>query len=315
MMNASQTAPGSTMNPETAWEKLRSSDQYERLRAARYFSRRAGSSDADRLKRALADESVVWVRNALRQAVDRATGAVEEEDTAEDPAEQQTASLKEASEDIYAEAVEHTTGQLLHEIEPVIGSLSYFAKQEIDDFEDSDTKARIDHLKALLHAIDELNSAASAPSFSEFDLSQLIQRTASGEVADDDVAIELPGPTPLLVAGDEQLVGLVLQNAIRNAVEATKRAANDSSLPSIVINWGETERDYWVAVLDEGRGPPTGMDRAFGIGSTTKEGHLGMGLAVARQAIHSLSGAIDLQPRSKEGGARLTFRWPKVLNN
>ena len=42
---------------------------------------------------------------------------------------------------------------------------------------------------------------------------------------------------------------------------------------SIVITWGETDVDYWVAVLDRGAGSDRSQsESAFGIGKTTKKG-------------------------------------------
>ena len=80
-----------------------------------------------------------------------------------------------------------------------------------------------------------------------------------------------------------------------------------------MVNWNVTDVEYWVAILDGGPGPPYGFNRAFDIGSTTKEGdNLGMGLASAKRAIESLSGSIALMPRSEAGGARLEFRWPRT---
>lgn len=301
------------MDRSTATEKLTSSEQHERLRAARFFSRFANADDAQMLLEALSDESVVWVKSALRNAIDRAQGHSGGEAEIEETAAERLGEQIEPSDEVYAEAVEHTTRQLLHEIKPVVGTLAYFAEKEIEEFEDSKTKSQLDRLNSLLDAIDRLSSAASAPSLKEFELSELIRRTARGEEAEHDVKVQLAGPSPLIVSGDEHLLELILQNAIRNAIEASEKAVDDSTPNPVVVNWDETDRDYWVAVLDEGDGPPVGLERAFDIGTTTKRHHLGMGLAVARQAIQSLSGTISLSPRSKEGGARLEFRWPKLI--
>ena len=47
------------------------------------------------------------------------------------------------------------------------------------------------------------------------------------------------------------------------------------------------------------------------IGSTTKAGHLGMGLATAQQALISLGGSVRLIPA--ERGVRFEMRWPKAI--
>ena len=53
------------------------------------------------------------------------------------------------------------------------------------------------------------------------------------------------------------------------------------------------------------------VDKAFEVGVTTKPkaDHLGMGLAIARRAAHSLGGQVSLSPR-EGGGASFELRWP-----
>jgi len=158
-----------------------------------------------------------------------------------------------------------------------------------------------------------LSQAAVAPILQEFDLSGLARGIVDIEMTGHRARVELAGSTPLLVIGDSTLVELTLANGIRNAIEAVEQLHTKlDDIPPVVINWGETDRDVWVAVLDKGAGPPLAIGRAFEIGSTTKEGHLGMGLATARQAVESLSGTVTLALRSEGGGARFEFRWPKT---
>ena len=76
------------------------------------------------------------------------------------------------------------------------------------------------------------------------------------------------------------------------------------------MTWGMTDIDYWVAVLDRGPGIVGPAESTFGIGETTKKGHSGFGLAIAKQAIETLGGACTLQPAA-EGGARFEIRWER----
>jgi signal transduction histidine kinase len=107
---------------------------------------------------------------------------------------------------------------------------------------------------------------------------------------------------------------MALENGLRNAVEATAGHHDDTGLPSVVVTWGTTDRDFYVSVLDRGVGLPGGVHRVFDIGSTTKRGHLGMGLALAKQAVRTLGGRVALRPR-KDGGVGYEFRWPRPRGN
>ncbi|MCH7931837.1 MAG: ATP-binding protein [Proteobacteria bacterium] len=129
-------------------------------------------------------------------------------------------------------------------------------------------------------------------------------------VADGALEIRLIGPRPLVVFGDRSLIKLILINALRNAIESTISAAPSDSEP-LVMSWGDTDVDTWVTILDRGIGLPLAFDRAFAIGETTKskQGHQGMGLAIAKQAADSIDGTVDLRPRD-EGGAAFDVRWP-----
>jgi signal transduction histidine kinase len=106
-------------------------------------------------------------------------------------------------------------------------------------------------------------------------------------------------------------VKLVVANGLRNAIEATESLSEiiDAS-NRVVVSWGETDRDYWIAIVDWGPGLPLGFDRIFDIGSTTKKDHLGMGLAIAERAALSLSGNVSVTPR-EDKGTRYEFRWPR----
>ena len=112
-----------------------------------------------------------------------------------------------------------------------------------------------------------------------------------------------------MVTSDPALVRLVVCNGIRNALEAVA-TANPTEPHLIIINWGETDVDYWVAILDRGAGIVGPLDAAFEIGKSTKQGHSGFGLAVARQAIETLGGTVRLEPGA-DGGARYEARWER----
>jgi signal transduction histidine kinase len=142
-----------------------------------------------------------------------------------------------------------------------------------------------------------LNDASKSPALIELDLAALI----SDHIQDkgyDAQSVLATRQDPVIVVGDPGLVRLALDNAIRNAVEATEQGPT-----AVIVNCGGADGDAWIVVLDEGKGLPTDFPNAFDPGTTTKsrDQHFGLGLAIADQAIRSLGGSIRLIPRDPRG--------------
>ena len=163
--------------------------------------------------------------------------------------------------------------------------------------------------KRTFGAIEHLKCATVVPIPEEFDLAELLAEVVSEVIGSDQVEVSLHGVKPMLITSDRALLRLAVSNGIRNALEAVTSATGDEAHP-IVVTWGETDVDYWVAVLDHGPGLVGPMESAFYVGTTTKKGHSGFGLAVARQALETLGGACTIQP-AKEGGTRFEVRWER----
>lgn len=297
------------MDKKNAEELLKSISPHTRLHAARYFSRFASSQDAEILRHALGKEKIPWIREALRKAIDLSSTASFLGDARPKSEVTMSEQSNEISDEIYAEATQEISRSFVHELEPILGKMRLYAEKEIPDYSCSRTKQELDRLESLLVAIDSLNRAASSPVMTEIDLAATLEIMIDSQ-ATGAVKIEKIGPAPLVALCDRALIEIAVSNGLRNAVEATSTV---DTLPrkGVVVTWGETERDYWISIIDNGCGLPRGLDRVFDIGSSTKTGHLGMGLALARRAARSLRGDVTLSPRS-EGGARYEIRWPKT---
>jgi signal transduction histidine kinase len=292
------------MDRTEALKSLSAKAADDRLRGARSLARSGISEDLPVLKVALFNETNRWVKSALRKVI----SALQSE-TPVTPVQIGAEGEDERVVDqIYAEAVEETTLRLVHEIRSILGRLDVCASSEIQNYAQSRTKAEWKRLQELLGAIDKLSQAASAAVYNEFDFAGLLEEIIISENSGTDLAIECAGPKPLVILGSRSLVHLVVANAVRNAIEATTGMATREP---IVVNWDTTDREYWIAILDRGPGLPPAMHNIYEIGATTKKGHLGMGLALAKQAALSLSGKIFLTPRD-QGGTRFEFRWPHV---
>jgi len=290
--------------------RLKSETQTERLEAARYFAANATPSHEAALREALTRERVHWISAALKRALAKilpnaefisAESSVDRDDVPERFAAQ-----------VYADALETAASELIHEVEPILGTLRLAAEGEVPNFGESNTGRNLDRLDDLLAAFSRLRRAASAPKTEDFSLDEVVQRCIQESPVSESIHIQKAGPLQCIVAGDSGLIAMCLNNGLRNAIEATSALSAHTKSPPITIAWGQTDIDYWVSIVDSGVGFKGNLQRAFEMGTTTKQGHLGMGLAIANQALSSMGGTLLLLPNAR--GVRFEMRWPKLVS-
>ena len=294
------------MTRTDALQDLSSDSAHRRLAAARFLRRNVLPSDLDALRAALRAETVSYVRNCLQIAIKRASHSVPPRTTSR--AEEYTIP-PDLRAQIKDEAIEEIASLILHEIASPVGLIATVAAREIPEYEKSQTKRHIEHLRRLFKAIEQLKDASAVPRPEEFDLAKLIADVVQTETQERQVEVSLHGVKPMLITSDPTLLRLSISNGVRNSVEAVF-GTTPSEPHSIVITWGETDVDYWAAILDRGPGVVGAAESAFDIGKTTKRGHSGFGLTIARQAIETLGGSCTLQPGA-HGGARFEVRWER----
>ena len=295
------------MTREEALQALSSTTARERLKGARFFSENGVQFDLSTLRDALKRERVKYVRAGLELAIKR----VSETPTSTDQSSVEEVEVPpDVRSQIRSETTAELTGQLLHEISSPVGLIASAAASEVPNYEHSKTKSAVDTLKRVFVAIEQLKTAAAVPRPTEFDLADLLAEiTDEASPCDPLQLISLIGTRPMLITCDRGLLGMALSNGVRNAFEAVSDSALEEPHP-ITVTWGATDIDYWVVVLDRGSGIVGPVESAFEVGKTTKNGHSGFGLTIARQAIESLGGACSLQPATGDG-TRFEVRWPR----
>jgi signal transduction histidine kinase len=298
-----------SLNAENLFRRMRSESATDRLEAARYFAAHALPEHEGELRDALARENVHWIRVALKRALARISSDGESE--AVDKSIDKDDVPARLAAQVYADALETAASQLIHEIEPLLGTLRLAAESEVKDFSESNTRRNLDRFDDLISAFSRLRKAASAPKIEEFSLDELVQRSIQETAIPDGVHVQKAGPQPCVVEGDRSLILLCLNNGLRNAIEATTAIGGDLRSMPITLAWGHTDVDCWISIVDLGVGFKGNLQRAFEMGTTTKAGHLGMGLAIANQALASMSGQLVLVPNQR--GVRFEMRWPKQV--
>lgn len=294
-----------TSSAEAALERIQSSSLSERLIAARYLAIYAEAEHLPVIRRAIAKENVSWVKRALEEALLRCqveNAAVSDEEAQPIPGE--------VLDQLNSRALETTTAQIIHEIEPLIGRLKLAASEELSNYETSHTARAIERIDSFLAALARLRKAASAPKLDEFSLDELVHDVVRDNQNSDRVVFQVSGPEHCIVVGDRSLIQMCVSNGLRNAIEATE-ALEDKKAHPILVTWSSTDVNNWVSIVDVGIGFRGNIQRAMDIGTTTKSGHLGMGLAIVSQSIASMSGLLLLVPNTR--GVRFEVQWPKTL--
>lgn len=302
------------MTREQAATSLFSNSVDERLEAARYFSKAAEVADFSMLLRALGKENARWVKRALERAMDRIQVGPPKQAVAiiEDPVIEHDA--ERLVKDLRAQAVDEVSRTILHEFAPLIGSLRLVAEMEVGSYETSRTKHCVERLNGLLEAVGNLKKAASTPSYSEFDLSELVAECiAVLNVSNDEIVLRPAGIKPYIVQADRDSLGLAIDNGIRNAIEAV-RDFSTLDPAEVLINWGPAGSEHWLAVLDCGSGFSGNPEEAFKLGVSNKDEHFGYGLTTAQLSMRSMEGDVFVSNKA-EGGARFELRWYRDYAN
>lgn len=299
------------MNRQQALDLLTSQSPHERFKAAHALSKLAIHDDLRILKQAKHSETDLYVIKRLEVAISGVEQFIEqvEPNANQDNNEAYDGKLFEHAK---AQAIEWISGLLLHEVGAKLGLASYEASNEIPDYENSKTKNHIDNLLNIFDAIESLRKATNTSKAEEFDLAELIDTVIKIENTSKSVEFMVVGMRPLIINGNKNLIHLALCNGIRNAMEAILSLKGPllSNISPIVVTWGETGSDYWIAVLDDGIGISSAINQLFDIGKSTKKGHTGFGLAIAKQALETLGGYVTLEPQ-KERGVKYEMRWEK----
>ncbi|EGJ23424.1 PAS/PAC sensor signal transduction histidine kinase [Cereibacter sphaeroides WS8N] len=295
------------MTREDALDNLRASSAHVRGQAARILGDVGRPSDLARLRKAQREETVTYVNYALQETIRR----LAHEQAPEPSTDDADVVSDDVRKQIYGKAMVWITGFLLHEISSPIGLVRLAAKRELgESWDGSGTQRHLESVARVFDAIERLKNAASVPRPQEFDLSALVDELLDVYSPEVREWISTIGSRPFLIKSDPSLVRMVVVNGIRNAVEAQQAASAQPNPHDVTISWGDTDVDYWLAVLDHGGGINGPIETAFEIGNSTKKDHIGFGLAIARQAVETMIGSLTLEP-AKHGGALYTARWRK----
>ncbi|MEL7422194.1 MAG: ATP-binding protein [Bacteroidota bacterium] len=213
--------------------------------------------------------------------------------------------------------------QVAHEIKnpltPMKLQLQQLLRLEKDDPERArEWSSRI--AKGMIEQIDGLARIATAFShfarlpaaqLTQFDLREVLQSVAQlHQISRGEIQLCLP-PDSCLVEADRDQIVRVLNNLIRNAVQATEQ----TDQAELHLRLQAQEANYQIEVQDNGSGiPPAIQARIFQPNFTTKSSGMGLGLAMCKNIIEQAGGNIQFTTRPNIG-TTFTLTLPKLQDS
>lgn len=208
-------------------------------------------------------------------------------------------------------------GGLAHEIKNPVGSLRGFAQLIAESVEEGSTNREyaelmVSELDVITRRVDRLRDFArpTPPKLESCRPNGVIQRVAALLAPDLDsrglkLVLELPDdPTAMLDA--DRFRDLVV-NLVINAIESSPEGG-EITVSLDMRSGGDT---FVLEVADQGPGISIEeRERAIRPFHSTKEGGMGLGLAVAQQAIEDHGGTLEID-ESATGGALIRASWPR----
>ena len=169
-----------------------------------------------------------------------------------------------------------------------------------------------DELRRLQRAVESIlgQAAPSATDPSTFDIRNLIEDLefllqAQARQQRIDLVVDLPGE-PAFVRAPSDAIRQAVLNVVVNAFDAVSERGR------VEVRVDAEGNDVRVEVSDSGDGVPDSIaPRLFEMHASTKDSGSGIGLFVARSAIESAGGALDLIQTGSEGTV-FEIRLPKA---
>lgn len=277
------------MTPETHDELrgLGSTAPSNRARAATWLVQHPQSITTRALMNALQAETVPQVRRLLLQAMESRQLVT----SSAEPGAAVTPS-HDALQGIGTVASEHVdiASLVRHELSPAVGWIRLAADDEIPFFDRSKTneavrklQRRIDGLVAIIKSSEDLNlRRLSLPHI-------LVDNWPDTRTA--------PTITPAIdatgidIETDEGLFSMLISNVFQNAIDGSIGATGEVVAQ---INWGYTDRSYWVRVTNPFSGDRFNLADVIDVGNSSKMAHQGQGLSLIKTVAARLGLSIAL---------------------
>lgn len=212
-------------------------------------------------------------------------------------------------DEIRSQAVAESIGQIIHELDPLIGSLEVVASREVKNYQKSRVKNEITRLQELVDTFTAWKKSEETPNYQNLRIYDIVVDEIERTKQKESYTFVINIPSDLDFEADNFMLRTILSNSLRNATESHKSVL-DRIASLIVINAGILEnKSLWISIIDEGIGLPPNQTKLFKSQYTTKPGSRGFGLTIVAKSIKSMKGTWDLK-NSSPYGATFYFEIP-----
>ncbi len=294
------------MNKQELFEIIEKGLSSEKLVAIANLRDLVDYDDLDNLRRISENEDDMFVKNAIKKIINKINSPQQNENEVINT----ELNAFDFNKKVKAEAIEWVSGTIIHELSKYVAQIQLEAQAEVEDYHNSNVKNKIDKFIEVFDAISDLKKANNLNNFINFDLHDYILDFIEQEYFEHLDYIALIGVKPFNINSSKGLISLVFKNGLKNAIEAVSIKNIEDRRISIIL--GNKSSEYWISIIDNGPGlSENSKNKLFNIGISTKESHIGFGLAIAEQAIQTLNGQIELN-NSDKGGAEFKMCWRSI---
>lgn len=156
------------------------------------------------------------------------------------------------------------------------------------------------------------------PNLNDFNIAELLSEAVFAQgMVQPEIRFDMkPTSGPVVITGDERLIGQAMGNLLKNAAEAIEGLPDEREVQGVIDVALNTSRDDQIEIIVEDNGPgfpEEARERLLEPYVTTRQEGTGLGLAIVNRIIADHGGSISLQNR-KDGlaGARVRIVLPFI---
>lgn len=291
------------MNLHSLLQELKSLSPEKQIAKLKALKGSATTKQLAIIEQAAEDATQPWVRSALLDIISSRKKIT----IAPEPSIEQIDAFDIIA--LKSEAVSDSIGQVLHELEPIIGSINLLIKKEIPNYIESGTKYELEKLNEIMETFEDWRKVEQTPHYKKCDVHKIIQKEIDRIKPKSSVDIVLEISPELVYGLDPSLLRIIISNALRNSVESSNQPTLRIKKP-IVIKGSSTNNSIWICIIDNGLGLQNTSEVLLKSRHTTKPGNKGLGLAIIEKAVIAMNGEWQLS-NSTPCGAELYFEIPK----